>query len=180
MERKYPIIIPRQYQKIIAVFKKDEKFTTRNVLDIITKNVKKEYSDKRLKSIIEKTISFGKLAGIFEKEDFWKTTFKEFCSKLEISSWINSLRGSHFNHPEACQKSVDILSTQETYGYDLWHFDEWLVGKTLTIQAETIISDGMYKKESKSIEIKGVIHFLQLLIENTGKNRVFSMMVKHI
>jgi len=94
-------------------------------------------------------------------------SFHNFCKLESIVFCISQLRGNRRRNI----KSKNFVSTQKSYLYRLWNFHYWLVGQEFSYDVWTMIGNSTFQKQSKTVTLDGLEHFLNLYESNNTKSR---------
>ena len=101
--------------------------------------------------------------------------FEEFCKQETVAYCIKQLRSSKFKYIKPAES---MSSTQKTYAYGLWRFNNWLEGREFKFSQLVQVSSEDYKREIKSIKLEGLEHFFKLFVESHNSEHDFVKMIK--
>ncbi len=104
------------------------------------------------------------------------TPFVEFCKQETVLYCIKQLRSSKFKNLIPQEK---LSSTQKSYAYCLWRFNNWLEGRTFNFYQLNQVSSDSFQREKKSIVLQGLEHFFKLYLESHNSEQAFAKLIKH-
>ena len=98
---------------------------------------------------------------------------KEFLRAPPVAMWIKTL-----NKPNVIHATPRANGTRHAYGYALYRFNNWLAGRTWTVATRVTKKDGSYKEVRRDVEMRGVVHLLELALERGGLDRDLSGLIR--
>ena len=104
------------------------------------------------------------------------TPFVEFCKQETVLYCIKQLRGSKFKNLIPQEK---LSSTQKSYAYCFWRFNNWLHGRTFEFYQLNQVSSDSFQREKKSIVLQGLEDFFKLYVESHNSEQEFVKLIKH-
>jgi len=102
--------------------------------------------------------------------------FVEFCKQETVLYCIKQLRSSKFKNLIPQEK---LSSTQKSYAYCLWRFNNWLHGRTFDFYQLNQVSTDSFQREKKSIVLQGLEDFFKLYLESHNSEQEFAKLIKH-
>ncbi|MGQ0795408.1 MAG: hypothetical protein ACT4N5_04395, partial [Nitrosopumilaceae archaeon] len=155
----------KQFIQILSLLEENQEFT---VADVIPKLPKLRTSNvKTIENNVTRAIRFGKSIGIIEEKQEHAVTLKQFRALPTIINLQKQLKKSRIINGSESEK---ISGTFKSYSNELWHFSNWLEGKTINLEQEIRLESGQYTKETSLVQIDDIEHFLNLY-KNSVSNR---------
>ena len=165
-KKDYGIKIRKQYANCLASFRKGDKI---NPEEFITEHLNEftlhKVSVKSNQALVYHAISSGLRMGILEpvsqEELGIAISYDEFCKLETVAYFIEQLRGSQYRNVDP-KKSA---GTANCYAYLLWHFNNWLHGRSFEFYKEVAQGNNTYKREKTKVTINTVEQFLKMYQE---------------
>lgn len=101
--------------------------------------------------------------------------FVEFCKQETVLYCLKQLRSSKFKNIKPAES---LSSTQKTYAYAIWRFNNWLAGKDFEFFQLNQISSDSFKREKKNIQLQGLEHFFKIFVESHNSDQEFAKVIK--
>ena len=164
--KSYGIKIRNQYVKCLVALKKGDKVNpykfTEEHLNEFTKKPR-SFATNRL--IIYHSFTIAKKIGILEEipleEKGIAKPLEEFRNLETVQYFINQLKGSRYRNINPKKE----VGTASAYSYRLWHFNNWIAGKSFEFTTESPTGKNTYQREKESITIQSVEQFLKMYQE---------------
>ncbi|WP_268542364.1 tyrosine-type recombinase/integrase [Candidatus Nitrosotenuis cloacae] len=162
-KKDYGVKIKPQYKKCLSILKKGEKI---NRHDFINAHLN-EFTDKPLgfksnRDLVGHSFTIGKRIGMLQQltleETGYSISYDKFCQLESVKYFIAQLKGNSYKNLKANRR----IGTAGTYSNWLWHFNEWLYGKSFEFQFSEQKDQDTFKRIRKTVRLKGLEHFLKL------------------
>jgi len=163
--KKYKVHIRSQISKVFSELEKGKEYKLQELIQnydgIITK--KKNLSSTR--DVFKQALKIGKQIGIIKEVSYDPISFENFCQLDSISYMRKQLSQTKYKNEEAKTKHTGG-GTRRSYSLQLWHFNNWLHGKSIITQKVTSVGDNLQKIENITIQLETVEDLLHAYQES--------------
>ena len=145
-KKDYHIPIRKQVITILSELEKGQQYRLVELVEkydgVITKN--KNLNSTR--QVFKHMMKIGKEIGVIKEVVDYAISFVNFCELDTVSYMRRQLKQTKFKNPEAKTKHSGG-GTRRSYSLTLWHFNNWLHGKTITISKIIPVDENLQKIE---------------------------------
>jgi len=178
-KKDYGIKIRNQYARCLCAMNLGEVFDARNFtekhLHEFTLKTRTFHTNRQ---IVYQSITIGKKVGMLEALPLEKLgiymSFEDFCNLESVRYFMEQLRGSRYRNIDP-KKGV---GTSHSYGYRLWHFNNWLHGRAFEFHTEVQKENNTYERMKKKITIDDVEQLLTMYQEPYRVASDFAKVIK--
>jgi len=163
--------------KCISLFKKGIRFEPKQMIQDNIEFLSDEKAKDRYhatEAMVFGTLRIAKGLGIIKEIDDKPISFNDFCALESVSYFADQLRGSKNRN----LKDGKIASTKKDYLYRLWHFNNWLHGKSFNFKIEKHLTDTTFEITTQSITLDSVEHFLNLFQQPHSNDSDYIKVIK--
>lgn len=177
LSKNYGIHIKKGYAKCLSELKKDDIITSREFHKRHTNMLGKKATPSSQMKQVTAALGIGEKIGILRPVESNTISFQAFCKLDTISYLKEQLRGPQYKNLKPIDPS-GLSSTQRTYLYALYKFNNWLVGKEFEFTTFSQAGADTFKKTRQKVALKGVEHLLALYRDSTQSEPDFVRMIK--
>lgn len=125
---------------------------------------------------VSKTVRIAKDIGIIRTVDERPISYADFCNLDSVQYFLNQLRGSKMKNLES--NAIKENSTKRHYLQQIYHFNNWLHGKTFEFSITKQIDVDVFKKTKERMTLDGIEQFLSLYQSSHNTESEFIKVVK--
>ena len=176
-KKDYHIPIRKQVITILSELEKGQQYRLVELVEkydgVITKN--KNLNSTR--QVFKHMMKIGKEIGVIKEVVDYAISFENFCELDTVSYMRRQLKETKFKNPQAKTKHSGG-STRKSYSITLWHFNNWLHGKTITISKIIPVGENLQRIETVKIKLDTVEDLLKAYQESSNKGTEIIRTVK--
>jgi len=176
-KKDYGTNIPPRVRGILSLLKKNETMLSREFVEI-NKDKIKEFlrvkTDRAVTKAVETSFTVGVQIGVIKKlkgPNDGRIPYEEFCRIPDVSYWISQLNPSNIKNINS--KRSKKMGTRSIYGYKLWSFHCWMIGKTFEFSRMIQVGEGKFEQKKQKISLEGVDHFFATIPGTKSKQKRF-------
>lgn len=173
----YGIHIKKGVAKQLAVLKKGEMVDSGEFLRINASILNPKAKPLSWQKHVSATLAVGVKIGILQQVDLNPISFRDFCKLDGINYLKEQLRGHQYQNLTP-QDPMGLGSTQRTYIYALYRFNNWLVGREFEFTQVLTTGSDTFKKIRQKIVLTGLEHLLQLYKDSIQSEPDFVKIIK--
>ena len=166
-DKKYNVHITKQISKALSKLEMGKEYKLQDLIKkydgVFTKN--KHIGTTR--NVFKQVMRVGKEIGVITEISKEPISFENFCQLDPISYMRKQLSQTKYKNQEAKTKHAGG-GTRRSYSLHLWHFNNWLHGKSIIIQKVTSIGDNLQKIENVTIQLETVEDLLHAYQESNN------------
>jgi len=176
-EKHGQIKVPPNVLKCIKLLKKGDVFSPKEFAE-----QNKEFlniTSTQLKATlftVSNTVRVAKDIGMIRVVDEKPIKYEDFCNLDSVQYFINQLRGSKMKNLK--KDSIKENSTKRHYLRQIYHFNNWLHGKTFEFSITKQIDVDVFKKTKEKVTLDGLEHLLSLYQNSHNTDSEFIKVVK--
>jgi len=125
---------------------------------------------------VDRSIKIAKDLGLIQLVDDKPITLKDFYALDSVQYFISQLRGSKLKNLKT--DGLKENTTRRSYVQQLYHFNNWLHGKTFEFSTTKQIDIDIFKKTKEKVTLEGVEHLLQLFQNSYNVDSEYIKVVK--
>ena len=167
-KKDYQIPIRKQVSTILSELEKGKQYRLVELVEkydgVITKN--KNLNSTR--QVFKHMMKIGKEIGIIKEVVDYAISFENFCQLDTVSYMRRQLKETKFKNQEAKTKHSGG-GTRRSYSLTLWHLNNWLHGKTITISKIIPVGENLQRIEPVEIKLDTVEDLLKAYQESSNK-----------
>jgi len=167
-KKDYHIPIRKQVHTILSELEKGQQYRLVELVEkydgVITKN--KNLNSTR--QVFKHMMKIGKEIGIIKEVVDYAISFDNFCELDTVSYMRRQLKETKFKNPQAKTKHSGG-GTRRSYSLTLWHLNNWLHGKTLSISKIIPVDENLQKIDTVEIKLDTIEDLLQAFQESSNK-----------
>ena len=167
-KKDYHIPIRKQVSTILSELEKGKQYRLVELVEkydgVITKN--KNLNSTR--QVFKHMMKIGKEIGIIKEIVDYAISFENFCQLDTVSYMRRQLKETKFKNQEAKTKHSGG-GTRRSYSLTLWHLNNWLHGKTITISKIIPVGENLQRIEPVEIKLDTVEDLLKAYQESSNK-----------
>ena len=167
-DKNYKIHIRKQIATVLSKLEKGKQY---KLVDLINENdgvVTREKNLASTRDVFKHAIKIGKETGIIKEIIHVPISFENFCELDTVFYMRKQLKQTKFKNVEAKTKHSGG-GTRRSYSLLLWHFNNWLHDKTISISKIITIGENLQKIETVKIELDTVEDLLKAFQESNNK-----------
>ena len=176
-KKDYGIHIRPQIRKALGQLEPKRNYLLSDLVKKSDGIITKTKNIKNTQDVFKHVMNIGKQIGIIKEIDTTPISFTEFCNLETISYMRRQLKETKFKNKIAKTKHSGG-GTRRSYSLHLWHFHNWLCGKTITTQTITPLGENIQKVTSTQITINSVEDLLKLYQKSITKGPEFLRIIK--
>lgn len=157
--QKYDLTLKKQQIHILKMLQPGQEVTISDLVKNIPSGAMRTRKAQTMSENVGRALRVAKEIGLVQEKLLTRQTLQEFRQLETIQMLKNSLNSSNLINSSDSEK---LSKTFKSYTEDLWHFDNWLFGKTIKLVQEKPLESGGYDKTISEITIEGLEHFLEL------------------
>lgn len=176
-EKHGQIKMPPNILKCIRLFKKGDIFSPKKFAEQ-NKDSLNITSTKLNATLftVSNTVKIAKEIGLIKVFDEKPIKYDDFYNLDSVQYFINQLRGSKMKNLK--RDSIKENSTKRHYLYQIYHFNNWLHGKTFEFSITKQIDIDVFKKTKEKVTLEGLEHLLSLYQSSHNTDSEFIKVVK--
>ena len=162
-KKDYGTNIRKQYVKCLTTFQKGQTIDpyqfTKEHLNQFTKKLRPFLTNRQL---VYHCITIGKKIGILQPIPMKKLgvaiPYDEFCQLETVQYFREQLRGPRYRNIDPKRE----MGTSNAYAYRLWHFNNWIHGKTFDFLTEIQTGQNTFQRQIKPVSVDSVEQLLKM------------------
>jgi len=166
-DKKYNVHITKQISKALSKLEMGKEYKLQDLIKkydgVITKN--KHIGTTR--NVFKQVMRIGKEIGVITEVSKEPISFENFCQLDSISYLRKQLSQTKYKNQEAKTKHTGG-GTRRSYSLHLWHFNNWLHGKSIITQKVTSVGDNLQKIENITIQLETIEDLLHAYQESNN------------
>ena len=175
--KKYKFHVRKQLANVLRELRKGNRYEVASLIEQYDGIVTKKKNPANTKDVIKQVVRIGKDDHLIIEIDDKPISFENFCKLDSISYMRKQLTATKYRNPDAKTKHSGG-GTRRSYSLLLWHFNNWLHGKSITIQKATLIEDNLQRIERVSVNLDTVEDLLLAYQDNPNSSAEFERFVK--
>lgn len=175
----YNLKIDKRFKKCLTTLKKGELIEPAN---FIRQNMSRFCTGTSLKAnmtVVYDSIRIGTKIGIIKEVQLEPISFDEFVKYETVQYCAKQINGCKYKHQETTHLTKGFGGTQRLYLYHLWHLNNWLIGKKITIKKMHQVELDTFKEISHEVTLEGLEHLLKLYQESHNSDKEVVKIIKN-
>ena len=167
-KKDYHIPIRKQVATILSELEKGKQYRLVELVEKYDGVITKKKNLVSTRQVFKHMMKIGKEIGVIEEIVDYAISFENFCELDTVSYMRRQLKQTKFKNPEAKTKHSGG-GTRRSYSLTLWHFNNWLHGKTITISKVIPVGENLQKIETVKITLDTIEDLLKAYQESSNK-----------
>jgi hypothetical protein len=175
----YPVKIDPRFKNVLISLKKGELIEPANFIRQNIGKFCKGTSQKANMTVVYDSLQIGTKIGIIKEVQLEPISFEEFVKYETVQYCAKQINGCKYKHEETTHLTKGLGGTQRLYLYHLWHLNNWLIGKKITIKKMHQVDIETFKEISHEITLEGLEHLLKLYQESHNSDKEIVKILKN-
>lgn len=167
-KRDYHVSIRKQVFTVLSELEKGKQYRLSELIEKYDGVITKKKNLISTRQVFKHMMKIGKEIGVIKEVVDYAISFENFCELDTVSYMRRQLKETKFKNPEAKTKHSGG-GTRKSYSITLWHFNNWLHGKTILISKITPVDENLQRVESMKIKLDTVEDLLKAYQESSNK-----------
>ena len=167
-KKDYGIHIRKQVFRVLSELEKGKQYRLVELVEKYDGIVTKEKNIHSTRQVFKDMMRIGKEIGVIKEVVNYAISFENFCQLDTVSYMRRQLKETKFKNQEAKTKHSGG-GTRKSYSITLWHFNNWLHGKTIKISKIIPVGENLQRIDQVEIKIDTVEDLLQAYQESSNK-----------
>ena len=166
--KNYKTHVRKQIAMVLSKLEKDKQYKLVELIEEYDGVVTKKKNLASTRDVFKQAIKIGKEIGIIKEVVDVPISFDNFCELDTVSYMRRQLKQTKFRNPQAKTKHSGG-GTRRSYSLSLWHFNNWLHGKSISIPKVIPIGDNLQRVETIKINLDTIEDLLKAYQETNSK-----------
>lgn len=167
-KKDYGIPIRKQVFTVLSELEKGKQYRLVELIEKYDGIITKKKNLQSTRQVFKHMMKIGKEIGIIKEVVDYAISFENFCQLDTVSYMRRQLKETKFKNPEAKTKHSGG-GTRKAYSITLWHFNNWLHGKTITVSKIIPVGENLQRIEQVEIKLDTVEDLLKAYQESSNK-----------
>jgi len=176
-KKNYKVHIRKQISKVLSKLEKDKQYQLSDLIQKYDGVITKTKNLSNTQDVFKQVMKVGKQIGIIKEVDDKPISFENFCKLDTVSYMRKQLTQTKYKNQEAKTKHSGG-GTRRSYSLNLWHFSNWIKGKSITTKMAISVGDNLQRIESKTIQLDSVEDLLHAFQESNNRGAEFERFIK--
>lgn len=176
-KKNYKIHIRKQISKVLSKLEKDKQYQLFDLIQKYDGVITKTKNLSNTQDVFKQVMKVGKQIGIIREVDDKPISFENFCKLDSVSYMRKQLTQTKYKNQEAKTKHSGG-GTRRSYSLNLWHFSNWIKGKSITTKMAISVGDNLQRIESKTMQLDSVEDLLHAFQESNNRGAEFERFIK--
>lgn len=173
----YGIPIRPQVRKVLSQLEPNKEYALSKLIKKYDGIVTKKKNIQNTRGVFKHVMNTGKQIGIIKEINDTVIPFSDFCNLDTVSYMRRQLKETKFKNPKAKTRHSGG-GTRRSYSLHIWHFNNWLCGKTITTQTITPLGNNTQKITTAKIKINTIEDLLRIYQTSVTKGPEFLRIIK--
>ena len=166
-DKKYNVQIKRQASKILSELEKGKEYRLQDLVEKYNGVITKRKHLGTTRNIFKQVMKIGKEIGVITEVITEPISFQNFCKMDSVSYFRKQLSQTKYKNQEAKTKHTGG-GTRRSYSLHLWHFNNWLHGKSIIIQKVVSVGENLQRIENHKVDLETVEDLLHAYQESNN------------
>jgi len=166
--KKYNIHVRKQIVSVLSKLEKNKQYKLVELIKQYDGIVTKKKNIETTRDVFKHALKVGKQIGIIREVVDASISFENFCELDTVSYMRRQLKQTKFKNPQAKTKHSGG-GTRRSYSLALWHFNNWLHGKSVPVRKIIPVGKNLQKIETVKVTFDTVEDLLKAYQETTNK-----------
>lgn len=175
--RDYGVHIRPQIKRILSELQFGQTYLLSELVRKYDGNITKTKNLKNTQDVFKHVMKIGKQIGLIGEVQTAPISFSDFCKLDTVSYMRRQLKETRFKNKMATTKHGGG-GTKRSYSLHLWHFSNWLKGKTITTQTVTPLSKDTQKITTTQNTLDSIEDLIKLYQDSITKGPEFIRIIK--
>ncbi|MGY5144193.1 MAG: hypothetical protein ACW9XH_06895 [Candidatus Nitrosopumilus sp. bin_32a] len=176
-KKDYKVSIRPQVFTVLSELEQGKQYRLSELIEKYDGIITKKKNLVSTRQVFKHMMKIGKEIGMIKEVVNHAISFDNFCELDTVSYMRRQLKETKFKNKEAKTKH-SAGGTRKSYSTTLWHFNNWLHGKTITISKIIPIGENLQKIETVKIKLDTVEDLLKAFQESSNKGVEVIRMIK--
>jgi len=176
-DKDYKTHIRKQIMIVLSKLEKNKRYTLAELIQENDGIITKKKNIKSTRDVYKQAMKIGKEIGIIKEVISAPISFDNFCELDTVSYMRRQLKQTKFKNPQAKTKHSGG-GTRRSYTLSLWHFNNWLHGKSISISKIVPIGENLQKVETVETKLDTVEDLLKAYQETNSKGSEVIRLIK--